>query len=118
MDEGKTYRGVDGLEALEVGVLAQPVVGAAEDDAGKAPAKKAGVDGREAAKERVEPRLRALGRLGVDVLAGAGHYVVEPRRPLGHVVVADGALLGGLLLLRGGHCVCWLLWLVLIKGGK
>lgn len=106
----RTYRGVDGLEALEVGVLAQAVVGAAKDDARQAPAQQAGVDGREAAKERVEPRLGALGRLGVEVLAGAGHNVVEPRRPLGHVVVADGALLGGLLLLRGGHfeggCCC------------
>lgn len=83
----------------------QAVVGAAEDDAGAAPRQQARVDGREAAEQGGVPRLRALGRLGVEVLAGAGQHVAPAGRPVGDVGVVDGARLGGVLLLRGGHCV-------------
>ncbi len=97
----ETHRRVDGLPALEVGVLAQPVVGAPKHHARAAPRHQAHVDGREAPKEAVVPRLRARRRLGVDVLAGAREHVVEPPGPVGHIVVVDGLR----LLLRGRHFV-------------
>ncbi len=96
------YGGVDGLVALEVGVLAQAVVSAAEDDARAAPRHEADVDGGQAAEEGVVPRLGGLGRLGVDVVAGAGQHVVEPRRPVAHVILVER--LDRLLLLGSGHC--------------
>jgi len=81
-------------------------MGLAKGHAREAVGHAAEVDGAEAAEERVVPGLGALGGLGVDDLAGAGEDVVEAGLPLGHVVVAEGTGLGGLL---GGH-FGWMGW--------
>jgi hypothetical protein len=70
--KGSTYGGVDGLISLEVTVLTKSVVGLAEGHAGNAACNGAEADRAEAAKEAVLPRLRRLGGLGVDMLAGTG----------------------------------------------
>jgi hypothetical protein len=98
-----TYRGVDGLIAIEVTVLAETVMGLAKGDTGNTAGDQAGVDGGEAAKEGVVPGLGRLGRLGVDMLAGAGEDVVEAILPLVEVVVVNGTVVVGVLS-RGSHC--------------
>lgn len=72
MHTGSTYGGVDGLISLEATILTKTVVGLAEGHAGNATCNSAEADRAEAAKEAVLPRLRRLGGLGVDVLAGTG----------------------------------------------
>jgi len=57
----KTYRGVDGLIALEAAILAKAMVCLAESDAGNAPGHQAGIDGAQASKETVGPWLGGLG---------------------------------------------------------
>lgn len=102
---GHTYRSVDRLIALEVGVLAETVVRLTEGDAGQAPAHQALVDGVEAAEQVRVPRTRGLGRLGVDNIGGLGQDDVETRLPVLDVLVVDGATSGGLGVLSGsGHC--------------
>ena len=75
----------------------ETVVRLAEGDAGDAVADQAEVDGAEAAEEAVVPRLRVLGRLGVDVLAGPGQDVVDARLPVVDVLVVDGPVVVGVL---------------------
>ena len=99
------YRGVDGLVAVHVGRLVKTMVGLAEGHAGNAVGDQAEVDGVKAAEEAVVPRLRALGRLGVDMLAGLGQDVVDPGLPVLHILIVDGAVVVGILGLgRSSHC--------------
>lgn len=96
-----TNRGVDGLPALHAAILADAVMRLAKGDAGQAPCHQAGVDGVEAAKEGRAPGLGALGRLGVDVLAGFSQDLVEAVLPVLDIAVVDGAVAR---LGRGGRC--------------
>jgi len=96
----KTYRGVDGLIALEVGILAETVMSLAEGDAGNAPGDQAEIDGLEAAEEGAVPRLGVLGRLGVENITGLGEDLVDADLPVLDIAVIDGA---GVVLVRGRH---------------
>lgn len=72
MHTGSTYGSVDRLISLQVTVLTKTVMGLAKGHTRNATCNGAEADRAEAAKEAVLPRLRCLGGLGVDVLAGTG----------------------------------------------
>lgn len=98
---GQTYSGVDGLIALHLAVLTQPVVRLAKGDAWQAVRDQAQVDRAAAAEERVVPRLGRRGRGALDVVRGLGEHRVQALLPVLDVMVVDGAG-GGLLWTRLG----------------
>lgn len=67
-------------------------MGPTKNNARAAPCHKAGLERIEKVPKVVGPRLGVLGRLRVEVLAGAGEDVVEAVLPLGHVGIVDWAL--------------------------
>lgn len=60
-------------------------------------------DGAEAAEEAVLPRLRRLGRLGVDMLARTGEDIIEAILPFVEVVMVDGTVVMCVCLSWGRH---------------
>lgn len=78
-------------------------MGLAEGDTRDTAGDGTGVDGVEAAEEGRGPRLSVGGRLGVDMLAGAGKDIVEAVLPVLHVVVVNGTVVVGVGS-RGSHC--------------
>lgn len=99
--QGGTHGSVDGLVPLEVPIVPEPVVRLSERNARKTPRRKAEINGTEAPKQVRIPRLRIVGRFGVEDFAGLREDVVGAADPLLDLVVVDGSLLGWLL---GGHC--------------
>jgi hypothetical protein len=99
-----TYGGVDGLISFQATILTKTVMGLAKGHAGNATCNSAEANRAEAAKEAVLPRLRRLGGLGVDVLAGTGQDIVETILPLVEVVMVDGTVVVGIGLSWSSHC--------------
>lgn len=64
---------------------------------------RAEADGAEAAKEAVLPRLRRLGRLGVDMLARTREDIIEAILPFVEVVMVDWAVVVSVCLSWGRH---------------
>lgn len=78
-------------------------MGLAKGHARDAAGDRAKADRAEAAEEAVLPRLRRLGRLGVDMLAGTGEDIIESVLPLVKVVVVDGTVVVSVRLSWGRH---------------
>jgi len=103
--EEEEARGVDGLIALHVAILAVPVVGLAKGDAWAAVGHHAEVNGAAASKDGI-PKVLGLGAgFAVDDLAGIAENVVEPVLPVLDIVVVDGASLGGSLIDGSSHYI-------------
>jgi len=96
-------RGVDGLIALHVAILAIPVVGLAEGDAWAAVRHQAEVDGAAASENLVMEVLGVGWGLGVDHLAGVAENMVEPVLPVLDIMVIDWAGLGYGLVNGSSH---------------
>jgi hypothetical protein len=90
----KTYGCVDGLIAVHVAVLVDPVVRLSKGDARNTASDEAKVDGVEAVKQVRSPAECASGRFRVDVLARSRQDIVEAILPVIHIVVVDRAALG------------------------
>jgi len=82
-------RGVDGLVALHVAVLAGSVVGFTKGDAWAAVGYQAGINGAAAAKEAVAPRLSTLWTLGVDSLSSIAQDLIEAVLPVIDIIIID-----------------------------
>ena len=104
--EAYTYRGVDGLVALHVAILAETVVSLAEGDTGDEARDQAGLKGVEAVEETAGPGGRALVRLGVDVLARLGEDGVETVLPVIHISLVNGTLRGATGRTSSGLSLC------------
>jgi len=98
-------RGIDGLIALHVGVLASTVVGLAESNTWQAPSNQAGVNWVEAAEETAVPGPGIFRALGVDVLAGLRDHFVKPLAPVVNILLINwtSAIVGGGSGGRSGH---------------
>lgn len=59
--------------------------------------------GAKATEEAVLPRLRRLGRLGVDMLAGTGEDIIEAVLPLVQVVMVNRTVVMSVCLSWGRH---------------
>lgn len=97
-----TYRSVDRLVSIEIGVLSETVVRLTEGNARNAASDQASIDRGEAGPEGREPALGVIAGARLDVLTGPGKNFVETVLPVIDVLVVDGAAMAGLLLL--GHC--------------